>query len=118
MKQAAVQLPTVRSTIQSIRSTLTLSQEDLARVLGLSVRTVVRWENEGAPLPILEQERLFLIWELIEIAKDIMDPKDLASWFFMPKESLSGRRPLDLLSTFKGMQSVREILEKTRWGIF
>ena len=118
MKQALVQLPTFSSTIQSIRSTLMLSQENLARVLGLSVRTVVRWEKEGAQPPLLEQERLFLIRELIEIAKDIMEPEDVASWFSKPKEALSGRRPLDLLSTFKGIQSVREILEKTRWGIF
>ncbi len=118
MKQAAVQLPTISSTIQSIRSTLLLSQEALARALGLSVRTVVRWEKEGAEPPPLERERLFLIREVIEIAKDIMEPKDVASWFSKPKEALSGRSPLELLSTFRGIQSVREILEKTRWGVF
>ncbi len=118
MKQATVQLPAVSTTIQFIRGTLMLSQEDLARVLGLSVRTVVRWEKEGAGPPPLEQERLFLIRELIEIAKDIMEPEDVASWFSKPKEALSGRRPLDLLSTFRGIQSVRGIMEKARWGIF
>ncbi len=118
MKHPAVQRPAVGSTIQSIRNTLILSQEALARALGLSVRTVVRWEKEGAEPPPLERERLFLIQEVIEIAKDIMEPEDVVSWFSKPKEALSGRSPLDLLSTFKGIQSVREILEKTRWGIF
>ena len=118
MKQAAVQLPIVSSTIQSIRNTLMLSQEDLARALGLSVRTVVRWEKEGAEPPPLERERLHLIHEIVEIAQGIMEPEDVASWFSKPKEALSGRRPLDILSSFRGIQSVREILEKTRWGIF
>jgi putative toxin-antitoxin system antitoxin component (TIGR02293 family) len=111
-------LPTVSSTIQSIRNTLMLSQEDLARALGLSVRTIVRWEKEGAEPPPLERERLYLIHGIVEIAQDIMESEDIASWFSRPKEALSGHRPLDILSTFKGIQSVRGFLEKTRWGIF
>jgi putative toxin-antitoxin system antitoxin component (TIGR02293 family) len=118
MKESAVQLPKVSATIQSIRNALMLSQEALAKILGLSVRTVVRWEKEGVEPPPLERERLDLIHEVIEIAKDIMEPEDIVSWFSKPKESLSGRRPLDLLSFLKGIQLLRETLEKTRWGIF
>lgn len=118
MKQAVVELPIVSSTIQSIRHALMLSQEDFARVLGLSVRTIVRWEKEGVEPPPLERERLHVIHAVVEIAKDMMEPDDVASWFSKPKEALSGRRPLDLLSSFRGIQSVCEILEKTRWGIF
>ena len=87
MKESAVQLPEVSATIQSIRNALMRSQEALAKILGLSVRTVVRWEKEGVEPPPLEGERLDLIHEVIEIAKDIMEPEDIVTWFSKPKDS-------------------------------
>lgn len=118
MKQMPIQSASIGSTIESIRKTLGLSQEALARVIGVSVRTIVRWEKEGDQPPPLEKERIDLLHELIEIAKDIMDEKAVESWFAKPKEFLSGQRPLDLLSSFRGIQQIREVLEKVRWGIF
>lgn len=118
MKQIPIQSDLIGSTIESIRKTLGLSQEALARALGVSVRTIVRWEKEGDQPPPLEKERIYLLHDLIEIAKDIMDEKDVETWFAKPKESLSGQRPLDLLSSYKGIQQIREVLEKVRWGIF
>ncbi|MHB8481509.1 MAG: antitoxin Xre/MbcA/ParS toxin-binding domain-containing protein [Nitrospiria bacterium] len=109
---------TIPGTIEFIRSSLNLSQEDLARILNVSVRTIVRWEKEGDQPPSLETERLEMIQEVVEIARDIMDLENVPGWFSSPKESLSGLRPLDLLSTFRGIKRVQEFLEKIRWGIF
>ncbi len=118
MKRMSIQHITTASTIESIRAALNLSQEALARILGLSVRTIVRWEREGEKPPPLERERLDLIYEVVEIAKDVMKPQDLPIWFSSPKEALSGQRPVDLLSSFKGIQQVHDLLEKARWGLF
>ena len=118
LKTARISPSAIDETIESLRSSLRLSQEDLARILGVSVRTVVRWEKEGDQPPPLERERLELIHDVVEIAKDILDAKDIPAWFSNPKESLSGLRPLDILSTFRGIQKVRDSLEKIRWGIF
>lgn len=118
MKRMSIEHNTAAAAIDSIRTALQLSQEALARILGLSVRTIVRWEREGEEPPPLERERLDLIYEVAEIAKDIMKPQDLPIWFSSPKEALLGRRPLDLLSSFKGIRQVHDLLEKARWGLF
>jgi len=118
MKLATLQEIAYSSTIESIRATLQLSQEALARVLQVSVRTIVRWEKEGDEPPALERERLELIHELALISEEIMEKNDIASWFSRPKTAFSGNKPLDLLSSFRGIQQVRELLEQTRWGVF
>lgn len=109
---------TVAGTIEFIRSSLNLSQEDLARILNVSVRTIVRWEREGDQPPSLEKERLELILEVVEIARDIMDLEKVPAWFSSPKEMFSGLQPLALLSSFRGIKKVHDSLEKVRWGVF
>lgn len=118
MEPATIQDLAPSSAIESIRSTLQLSQETFARVLQVSVRTIVRWEKEGDAPPALERERLELIHELIRVSEEIMEKSDIPAWFSRPKTTFSGRKPLDLLSTFRGIQEVRELLERTRWGVF
>ncbi len=103
--------------ISTIRETLKLSQEKLARVLDVSVRTIVRWEREGEVPPPLEGERLDFILQVSGLAKGLMAPEDIPSWFTSPKSALSGSRPIDLLSTYRGIQQVQDLLEKIRWGI-
>lgn len=118
MKQATLQESSCSAAIESIRSALQLSQEGFARVLQVSVRTIVRWEKEGDEPPALERERLELIHELTLISDEIMEKNDIPPWFSRPKVAFSGKKPLDLLSTFRGIQQVREHLEQARWGVF
>lgn len=118
MKPALIQEIACSSAIESIRATLQLSQEAFARVLEVSVRTIVRWEKEGDVPPALERERLELIHELVLISGEIMEEDDISAWFSRPKTAFSGNKPLALLSSFRGIQQVRELLEQTRWGVF
>ncbi len=104
--------------IRRIRNALALSQESLAGVLGVSVRTVVRWESEGDEPPQIERERLEWVGELVDIARTIMDDDEIARWFKAPKAMLGGRRPLDLLGSLRGLQQIQHVLESTRWGLF
>ncbi|MFQ5781228.1 MAG: antitoxin Xre/MbcA/ParS toxin-binding domain-containing protein [Nitrospiria bacterium] len=118
MKPATLQETASSDAIASIRAALQLSQEAFARMLQVSVRTIVRWEKEGDEPPALERERLELIHELARIAGEIMEKDDIPAWFSTPKAAFSGKKPLDLLSTFRGIQQVRERLEQARWGVF
>jgi putative toxin-antitoxin system antitoxin component (TIGR02293 family) len=106
------------STLVSLtRTALALSQERFAGVIGVSVRTVARWEQGDEP-SALERERLEWIRDLVDIAQSIMEDDQVAAWFATPKIALDGRRPLDLVGTFRGLQQVRGLLEATRWGTF
>jgi putative toxin-antitoxin system antitoxin component (TIGR02293 family) len=106
------------STLVSLtRTALALSQERFAGVIGVSVRTVARWEQGDEP-SALERERLEWIRDLVDIAQSIMEDDQVAAWFATPKIALDDRRPLDLVGTFRGLQQVRGLLEATRWGTF
>lgn len=118
MSQRAIQQHAVGPLLESMRRTLRISQETLAHNLKLSVRTIVRWEKEGDEPPLLERERIELLYEVVEIAREIMNPEEIPTWFATPKEALAGTRPIDLFSSFRGIQQIREMLERTRWGIF
>jgi putative toxin-antitoxin system antitoxin component (TIGR02293 family) len=102
--------------IRRLRDALGLSQEVLAGVLGVSVRTVVRWEREGDEPPPLERERLEWMAELVDVARTIMENEDVGPWFKTPKAALDGRRPVDLLGSLRGLQQIQRLLESTRWG--
>jgi len=118
MKQSVKQTLDFGEVIGIVRGTLKLSQEKIARVLDVSIRTIVRWEREGESPPLLEGERLDLIFEVCGLAKEVMEPKDIPAWFTSPKSALSGERPIDMLSSYRGIQQVRDLLERIRWGVF
>ena len=116
--KSAEQSQAAGAVIRRLRDALGLSQEVLAGVLGVSVRTVVRWEREGDEPPPLERERLEWVAELVDIARSIMEDEDVGPWFKTPKAALGGRRPVDLLGSLRGLQQIQRLLESTRWGTF
>ncbi len=108
----------ISTLVNLTRTALALSQERFAGAIGVSVRTVARWEREGDEPSALERERLEWIRDLVDIAQSIMEDDQVAVWFGTPKIALEGRRPLDLFGTFRGLQQIRGLLEATRWGTF
>jgi putative toxin-antitoxin system antitoxin component (TIGR02293 family) len=116
--ESAEQTEIAGALIRRIRNALGLSQEVLAGVLGVSVRTVVRWEREGDVPPPIERERLEWVAELVDVARTIMDEEDVGRWFKTPKAALGGRRPVELLGSLRGLQQIQRVLEATRWGTF
>ncbi len=67
---------TMESTVQrlkKLREWQSLSQEGLARLLGVSVRTVARWENgESSPSPLANQKLTQLIHAGSERSSDVI----------------------------------------------
>ena len=116
--KSAEQNQAAGAVIRRLRDALGLSQEVLAGVLGVSVRTVVRWEREGDEPPPLERERLEWVAELVDVARTIMEDEDVGPWFKTPKAAFGGRRPVDLLGSLRGLQQIQRVLESTRWGTF
>ncbi len=118
MKQVAIEDVKCDEIIKSIRSRLGLSQENLARVLDVSLRTIIRWETEGDDPPPLQRERLELIDEVVLLAADIMEKSDIVTWFASSKEMFSGKKPIELLSSYRGIQQIKDAIERVRFGIF
>lgn len=101
-----------------VQKELELSQEDLARVLGVSARNFNRWlsgqvENPGeAHLQNLQE-----IEAIVEEARKALKSEFVAVWLRTPNPTLAELRPLDLLSSRPGQARVRALLGSIRWGL-
>ena len=101
-----------------VQKELSLSQEDLARVLGVSARNLARWlggqvENPGE----VHLQNLREIEEIAGEARKALNPELVSVWFRTPNPVLADLRPLDLLSSRSGQVRVRALLGRIRWGL-
>ena len=104
-------------TVQRVRSRLALSQEALAQVVGVSARTIVRWESETAAPSRMALDRLERLGEVLRLAEQIFPERAIASWFRTPNPTLGGRTPTEVLATRGGLDEIYHLLGRMAWGI-
>lgn len=85
---------TVPGQVPALRMELGLSQEALAQALGVSSRTVARWEEGAATPSPLALTRLRLLAEIREKARKLFKGKETEAWLRTPNPVLGGRPPL------------------------
>ena len=106
------------ASLVSLSSTLHLSQAELAAVLGISYRTLVRRKREEM-LNSEESAKVIRLARIIERAEDIFDSLDKAiDWLKTRNASLSGLTPLSLVDTDVGAESVLDTLGRIEHGVF
>lgn len=94
-----------------------LRYEDVARVVGASVRSVSRWaRGESGPKP-QARERLLELSVIVGELSKVVKPDAAQVWLFTPNGLLGFERPVDLLSKgeFKRVLAAIEGLED---GVF
>ncbi len=79
---------------------------DLARLLGVSTKTVGAW-RAGRPVT-RNAGRVVLVAQLLTYLRASMTPAGLVMWFDAPREQLGGRTPLQVLDA--GAAAAREPL--------
>lgn len=79
---------------------------DLARLLGVSTKTVNTWKAGG---PVTRKaERVVVLAQLLTYLRSSMTPVGLVMWFDAPRHQLGGRTPLELLN--ENEAAAREML--------
>ena len=101
-------------TISSLRRKLALSQERMAILAGVSLRTVARWESGDVdPEPLL-RKRLAGLIAVVRALEGVGDPGDIVGWLETPDPRFHNQPPLDLLGS---THATAELLESIReWG--
>ena len=100
--------------IRDLRVRLELSQEGFARLSGVSLRTVARWEHGNVNPDPLSQARFERLRLLVEQLSPILPPGPLVRWLTTPLPDFKYRTPLDLIGSGFSTQAVQEwIQEKT-----
>ncbi|MBI2562021.1 MAG: DUF2384 domain-containing protein [candidate division NC10 bacterium] len=103
--------------LHRVRARIGISQETLAQILGVSVRTVGRWEAKSSFPSRLAQDRMDRLTEVLQLAEQIFAESAIASWFQTPNPTLRGRTPLEALTTRGGLDEVYHLLGRMAWGI-
>ena len=100
------------TSLAELRHRFGLAQEALARIIGVSVRTVARWEaGQSAPSPMAARQ-IRALNDLDLILRGMFRPESIPDWMGRPLTRLGNRTPRDVLVT-EGAESllrfVREI---------
>lgn len=100
-----------------IRNATHLSQEDVARVVGSTTRTVARWAaGQNAPRGSARQ-RLLDLAAISQQLEKVMKPEAAAAWLHEPNAELGNMRPLDLVEQGR-TREVLDLIEAIADGVY
>jgi len=106
------------SAIESLQKAARLSQSELARALGIPVRTLARRKREGV-LSAEESAKLLRLARVLGRANQVFDdPEAALDWLKSHNSALAGKTPFSLLDTEIGAESVLDTLGRIEHGVF
>jgi putative toxin-antitoxin system antitoxin component (TIGR02293 family) len=106
-------------TLPALAQELAIERKTLARVVGISDRTLSRRLASSSRLSAEESDRTVRLARVVALAKETLGSSRKASlWLQTPNRALEDERPLDLLDTDGGVRSVETILGRIAYGIY
>jgi putative toxin-antitoxin system antitoxin component (TIGR02293 family) len=96
-----------------------LSQQDLARYLAITERTIAR-RREAGTFDRRESEQLLRLAEISQAALELFDGDTAAArtWLTSPVGGLGNARPIDFAQSEFGAREVRDLIGRLADGIF
>ena len=83
--------------LRLVRNTLPVSQEQVARLLKVSSRTVARWEkSDSGPERQEQKERLVRLQEIINLGTKVYTPEGLSDFFSTPLPEFGNKTAYDM----------------------
>jgi putative toxin-antitoxin system antitoxin component (TIGR02293 family) len=97
-----------------------LDEADVAKVLGISTRTLRRQTlTPDKAMPADLASKAWLLAETLAKATDVFGGIDEAQrWMAAPAMGLNGQRPIDLLQTVQGAELVTDFLTRLEYGVY
>lgn len=101
-----------------LRVKLGCSQEKMARILGVSSKTVSRWEGEESHPSSLAKEKLAELRRVLKKMGGVIKRGKETKWLNSPNEALGGKTPLqEMMIGAEGVEEVLHLLGRLEWGI-
>ncbi|MDE2261929.1 MAG: DUF2384 domain-containing protein [Gammaproteobacteria bacterium] len=96
---------------------LRVERAELARVLGVSLRTLQRKSGENERLGPAASDRLARVRRILDLATDVLGEQAKgAHWLTSKSRALGGEVPLQMLDTDMGTQRVQQELHQIEFG--
>ena len=106
-------------TLPRMAEELSLDRTTVARVAGISGRTLSRRLAAHARLTSEESDRMVRIARVLAHADEIFEDRAKVSrWLQTPNRALEGKTPFELLDTDAGVHAVDTILGRIAYGIY
>ena len=104
-------------TLERISENVPLRHEDVARIVGASVRSVSRWARGETGPRGKARERLLELSAVVKQLSKVLTPDAAEAWLFTPNPALDFERPVELLHSgdYKRVLAAIEGLED---GVF
>jgi putative toxin-antitoxin system antitoxin component (TIGR02293 family) len=107
------------NTLSALAEELDVERKTLAKVVGISDRTLSRRLASGLKLSAEESDRTMRVARVFALTKDTLGSGEKAAhWLREPNLALGGEVPLDLLDTDAGRHDVETILRRIEYGIY
>jgi len=107
------------SSALAFKQALGLNNAELAALLGLSSRTLARWDPARSKLDPVSGDRLVRSARLFAIAAEVLeDERSATRWMKSPQRALGGAVPLHLAQTDVGTRAVEELLGRMEHGVY
>ncbi len=105
--------------LPALAEELHVDRKVLAKVVGISERTLSRRLASGSKLSAEESDRTMRVARVFALAKDTLgDSEKAGRWLRKTNMALGGEVPLDLLDTDAGRHDVETILRRIEYGIY
>jgi putative toxin-antitoxin system antitoxin component (TIGR02293 family) len=117
MRVKVVQGGVTGQMLRALRERLGLTIAEVARILGAGERTVIRKEQQRAPLSATEADRAYRLARVADLATELIGDEDKAkSWLRTPSTYLGDEAPVAMLDTEIGTELVVESLYAIAYG--
>jgi putative toxin-antitoxin system antitoxin component (TIGR02293 family) len=103
----------------ALKDALDLTNDELAELLGVSARTVLRWTPRTSRLDVASGDRLVRTAALFSLATEVLEDAGAAvRWLKSPQEALGDAVPLQLASTDVGTRAVEALLGRMEHAVY
>jgi putative toxin-antitoxin system antitoxin component (TIGR02293 family) len=103
----------------AFKEALHLTSEELGALLGVSSRTLARWEPRTSKLDAVSGDRLVRSARLFALAVEVLEDREaVARWLKAPQRALDFAIPLELAETDVGARAVEDLLGRMEHGVY
>jgi putative toxin-antitoxin system antitoxin component (TIGR02293 family) len=103
----------------AFKALLQLTNDQLARLLGVTARTLARWNPSGGRLDPVASDRLYRAARVFSMAAEVLEDAEKAiRWLKSPQTALGGRIPLDFIETDAGTRAVEALLGRMEYSVY
>ena len=105
--------------VEALRQQMDLAMKDMAKLLDIKFRTLLRRKESGRLQPS-ESDRVLRASRLFARAKDLFEgnKKAARAWLMNPQRALGGAVPLEIAKTEVGAREVENLIGRLEQGVF